>query len=454
MGLGSGALRIGAFLLAVLVASIAAAAPACAQAKEARVALVLGNAAYREQPLKNPVNDARLMADTLRRFGFDVILREDATRDQIGAAVRDFTRKLAPGVVSLVYYAGHGIQSRGRNYLIPVDARLDQESDLRFQAVDIGALLEEVELAQPRVSLVILDACRNNPFERKMRGGSRGLTAVDAARGGLIAYATAPGSVAADGEGSNGPYTEELVKAMAVPGLKVEEVFKRVTVEVEKRTGGQQTPWTSSSLRGDLVINLTVNIAAPPAPAGAAAAGAPTAGGAGSETEMLFWRSAQQSNRAEEYRAYLQQFPQGVFANLARLRIAELDKPAGAPPKVAAAPSPPAAAPPPVVAPPAPQASPQVGLVPPRPIEGNYKVTGTNPNGTPYSGSVRIARQGGVYEFNWNVGSVYRGVGGFQGDRLVIDWGQSSPAIYRIAPDGKLHGTWANGQGAEVLERY
>jgi len=438
--------RLFAALLLVLAlgASLGASSDVLAQAREARVALVLGNAAYREQPLKNPVNDARLMAATLRGFGFDVILREDATRDQIGAAVRDFTRKLEPGVVSLVYYAGHGIQSRGRNYLIPVDARLDQESDLRFQAVDIGALLEEVELAQPRVSLVVLDACRNNPFEKKMRGAGRGLTAVDAARGGLIAYATAPGSVAADGEGANGPYTEELVKAMSVPGLKVEEVFKRVTVEVEKRTGGQQTPWTSSSLRGDLVFNLTVNVTVPPAQA---AAPAQAASGGGGETEMLFWRSAQQSNRAEEYRAYLQQFPNGVFAGLAKLRVAELEKPAS----VAAAPAAPPP-PPPAAAPPS--TSPQVGLVPPRPIEGSYKVTGTNPNGTPYSGSVRIARQGGVYEFNWNVGSVYRGVGGFQGDRLVIDWGQSSPAIYRVAPDGKLHGTWANGQGSEVLERY
>lgn len=431
-------MRLWAILLLVL--SLLAPSGGGEARAEARVALVLGNAAYREQPLRNPVNDARLMAETLRRFGFDVILREDATRDQIGAAVRDFTRKLEPGAVSLVYYAGHGIQSRGRNYLIPVDAKLDQESDLRFQAVDIGALLEEVELAQPRVSLVVLDACRNNPFEKKMRGAARGLTAVDAARGGLIAYATAPGSVAADGEGANGPYTEELVKAMSVPGLKVEEVFKRVTVEVEKRTGGQQTPWTSSSLRGDLVINLTVNVTVPPP------AAAPAASGSGGETEMLFWRSAQQSNRVEEYRAYLQQFPNGVFANLARLRVADLEKGAS----VAAAPPPP----PPSALPPGQPGAPQVGLVPPRPIEGNYKVTGTNPNGTPYSGSVRIARQGGVYEFNWNVGSVYRGVGGFQGDRLVIDWGQSAPAIYRVAPDGKLHGTWANGQGSEVLERY
>ncbi len=437
-------------LLMTLFLALLIGAPAASA--ETRVALVIGNAAYAEQPLKNPVNDARLMATTLQRFGFDVTLRVDATRDQIGQALRDFTRKLAPGVVSLIYYAGHGIQSRGRNYLIPVDAKLDQESDLRFQAVDIGALLEEVDIAQPRVSVVILDACRNNPFEKKMRGAARGLTAVDAARGGLIAYATAPGSVAADGEGANGPYTEELAKAMAVPGLKIEEVFKRVTDAVEKRTGGQQTPWISSSLRGDLVINLTVNVTAPP-PA------APSAQSGGSETEMLFWRSAQQSNRAEEYKAYLQQFPNGVFAGLARLRVAELEKA----PRVAAAPTPPPQAAPPVAAPPvaaprppppSPYASPQVGFIPPRPIEGSYKVTGVNPNGTTYSGSVRIARQGAQYELVWNVGSTYRGIGGFQGDRLVIDWGQRHPVIYTLEPDGRLIGTWHDGTASEELEPY
>jgi len=452
-------LRIGALLLALLLGALARPAEAQLFAQvpgEARVALVIGNAAYADQPLKNPVNDARLIARTLRGFGFDVTSSENASRDQIGRALRDFTRKLQPGVVSLIYYAGHGVQSRGRNYLIPVDAKLDQESDLRFQAVDLGALLEEVELAQPRVSLVILDACRNNPFEKKMRGAGRGLVAVDAARGGLIAYATAPGSVAADGDGLNGPYTEELAKAMTVPGLKVEEVFKRVTAAVEQRTGGQQTPWISSSLRGDFIFNLTVNVQAP-------AAAAP-GGSSSSETEMLFWKSAQASNSVAEYRAYLQQFPNGIFAGLARLRVAELAKaPAAAakPPAPAPAPQTPApqaaALPPPVQPPlaePSVPANAPLGFIPPRPIEGLYKVTGTNPNGTSYSGTARIARQGQEYELIWQVGSIYRGVGGFRGDKLVIDWGQQYPVIYALEPDGTLVGVWSNGAGSEVLEPY
>jgi hypothetical protein len=439
---------VSAFLLALALA----APPLRAQPGEQRVALVIGNAAYLDQPLKNPVNDARLMAAKLRELGFDVILRENASREAMGAAVRDFTRKLSPGGVALVYYAGHGIQSRGRNYLIPVDASLGAESDLRFQAVDIGALTEELEQGQARVSMVILDACRNNPFERKLRGAGRGLVAIDAARGGLIAYATAPGAVAADGDGDNGPYTEELVRAMSIPNLKVEEVFKRVTAAVEQRTAGLQTPWISSSLRGDFIFN--------PAPAGPAAVpvqpvGAPAPSAAGLDGELLFWRSAQAGNRIEEYEAYLRQFPQGVFAALARLRIAELEKAARAAPRVAAGP-PPAA--PPGTSPPspsaAPAAAPAVGFVPPRPVEGLYKVAGVNPNGTAYAGTVRITRLGTQYEVVWQIGSVYRGVGGFRGDRLVIDWGQPYPVIYTLADDGRLFGSWANGAGSEVLEPY
>jgi hypothetical protein len=423
-------------LFSVVALAIAlVSSPARAQGEQ-RVALVIGNAAYQDQPLRNPVNDARLMAGKLKELGFDVILRENATRDAMGGAVRDFTRKLAPGVVALVYYAGHGIQSRGRNYLIPVDANLGAESDLRFQAVDIGALTEELEQGQARVSLVILDACRNNPFEKKLRGAGRGLTAIDAARGGLIAYATAPGSVAADGEGDNGPYTDELVKAMSIPNLKVEEVFKRVIVGVESRTNGQQTPWISSSLRGDFIFNLTVNAATAtvnvtPAPASTQA-----------DTELLFWKSAQAGNRVEEYNAYLRQFPRGVFAGLARLRVADLEAAAKAPKVALAAPATP------------PAATPAVGFIPPTPIEGVYKVTGTNPNGAGYNGTVRIARLGSQYEVTWQLGNTYRGVGGFQGDKLVIDWGQRHPVIYTIAEDGRLHGTWDNGAASEVLERY
>ncbi len=300
---------------------------------ESRVALVIGNAAYREAPLKNPVNDARSVGARLRELGFDVVLRENATRKTMGDALAEFTRKLAPGGVALVYYAGHGVQVRGRNYLIPVDMTLQSETDLRFQAVDVSALTDELDLGQSRVSFLLLDACRNNPFERKLRGAGRGLAAVDAARGTLISYATAPGSVAADGDGANGVYTEALLRALSLPGLKAEEVFKRVRIDVAAMTGDRQIPWESSSLTGDFVFN--------------SAGAAPAAAAAAADREVVFWQSIQSSRRASDYEAYLSRYPQGEFAPLARGRLAELQKPAtpqlpGAapPPQVAAAPVP------------------------------------------------------------------------------------------------------------------
>jgi uncharacterized protein YgiM (DUF1202 family) len=527
-----------ALAVAVIVLSALAQAPVLGAAPEKRVALVIGNATYKDSPLKNPANDARLMAGKLRELGFDVIARENATREQMAGAIGAFLGKLDPGAVALVYYAGHGIQSRGRNYLLPVDVTLAAETDLRFQAVDVSTLTEELEQSQARVSMVILDSCRNNPFERRFRGASRGMAAIDAARGGLIAYATAPGSVAADGDGANGPYTEELVKALAIPNLKAEEVFKRVTAGVEERTKGLQTPWVSSSLRGDFIFNLTINVAPP---AAAPQSAAPT------DREALFWQSAQSRNRVEEYREYLKQFPDGTFAGLARARVAELEAQAKAPakpPQVAAAPAKPegpkldniepidreyrareaarvraapdlsskvvatlaegdavqvlgkvsgqnwlmverpggapgyvalalledaaafkrrkaeeeaqqraAVTPPPVAAPPAPVPAP-VAAAPARPeIGGLYRVTGTNPNGTRYSGTCRITRSGERYFFYWQVGSTYRGSGAFDGDELVIDWGQAQPVIYTVEDDGRLVGTWNGGNATEELER-
>ncbi|MCK6454100.1 MAG: caspase family protein [Alphaproteobacteria bacterium] len=312
------------WIRAALLAVFGLAILAGGAAAEKRVALVIGNAAYKDAPLKNPVNDARLMAGRLEGLGFEVILRENATRAEMGGAVVEFAGRLAPDTAALIYYAGHGIQSRGRNYMIPVDAALGTEFDLRFQAVDVSALTEAIEQAQSRVSFLILDACRNNPFERRLRGAAQGLAAVDAARGALIAYATAPGSVAADGEGRNGTYTEELAKALTVPGLKAEEVFKRVTAAVEARTKGQQTPWISSSLRGDFVFNAS-------APAGQGAVPAQAV-----DRETVFWQSIQASTRAADFEAYLAQFPQGTFAALARNRLAEARKAT----QLAAAPAP------------------------------------------------------------------------------------------------------------------
>ena len=275
-----------------------------------RLALVIGNADYPEAPLRNPVNDARAMTKSLQALGFEVISLENADRQAMERAMVAFTSRLTKDSAGLFYYAGHGIQARGRNYLIPVNAKLTSEAQARFDTVGVSELMEELEFAGNRLNVVILDACRNNPFERRMRGGSRGLAAIDAATGTLIAYATAPGSVARDGEGRNGVYTEELLHALAVPGLKVEEVFKQVRVNVSKRTAGQQVPWESSSLTGDFVINQraqTTEIAAAPS--------------VKEQAELLYWESIKDSGDVASYRAYLDQYPDGMFASLALVRI-------------------------------------------------------------------------------------------------------------------------------------
>jgi TPR repeat protein len=294
--------------LAAAVLGLAMLSPCLAG--EARMALVIGNAAYPGQPLDNPVNDARGMAAALRGLGFDVMEVEDGTLQQMQRAIVDFGGKLKQkGAVGLFYYAGHGIQMKGLNYLIPVDAHLAEEADVRIEAVPVDLVTEQMGDAGDHVHMIVLDACRNNPFEQKRRGGGKGLAAMDAAAGTLIAYATAPGSVAADGTGGNGLYTQELLAAMKQPGLKVEEVFKHVRAAVMARSGGAQTPWESSSLTGDFVFNAT----APPAPAAAADERG---------VEIAFWESIKDSMSPADFAAYLKRYPNGAFAALARNRLA------------------------------------------------------------------------------------------------------------------------------------
>lgn len=239
-----------------LVILLAAAFPSgdCLAQAEHRLALVIGNSRYASMPLKNPVNDARAMTLALQDSGFRVTTVLDANLKAMQEAMLEFAGLIDGRSTALVFYAGHGVQANGRNYLLPVDADIESESELRFEALDLGDMLDELDKAGARVNIVILDACRNNPFERKMRGGGRGLAAVDAARGTLIAYATAPGSTAADGHGDNGLYTESLLKAMRKPNLKVEEVFKQVRIEVADASAGTQIPWESSSLTGDFIF--------------------------------------------------------------------------------------------------------------------------------------------------------------------------------------------------------
>jgi hypothetical protein len=235
---------------------------------ESRVALVIGNSAYASiGTLRNPVNDARAMNQALRSLGFEVTLLENASKAQIETGLRQFTQRLTPEAVSLVYYAGHGVQIGGRNYLIPVDARIETVASVKAEAVDLDEVLAQIGQGRSGTNIIILDACRDNPFTQpemtvadgsvrrapsrsdpRFRGISGGLASVNAPSGILIAYATAPGRVAADGSGANGLYTTALIRAMMTPGASLEVIFKQTRIEVMQQSGGRQTPWESSSL--------------------------------------------------------------------------------------------------------------------------------------------------------------------------------------------------------------
>jgi formylglycine-generating enzyme required for sulfatase activity len=231
-------------------------------APEARVALIIGNADYEDARLRNPVNDARAVAQALRGAGFDVVVVENANRDRMHEAIIEFGDRLRERKgVGLFYFSGHGVQVGGRNFMVPLGARIASERMVDVATVDVNRVLAEMDAGQARVNIVVLDACRDNPYARAFRAASRGLAQVDAPRGTLIAYATAPGKVAADGTGANSPYTAALVKHLPAPGVPIEGVFKRVRRDVLEGTRGQQEPWEASSLTGDFVF----------VPAGAAA---------------------------------------------------------------------------------------------------------------------------------------------------------------------------------------
>ena len=292
--------------------------------KEKRVALVVGNGAYQHaEPLRNPVNDARAMAKVLKDAGFEVILRENATRRGFVDALHEFSGKVPPGGVGLFYYAGHGIQVRGVNHLVPIDAALANERDVKYETIDLNDVLGGLDEARARLSLVILDACRDNPFARRFRSTSRGLAQTDAPRGTVIAYATAPGDTAADGDGENGVYTSELLKAIAQPGLKLEEVFKRTIDGVARVTANKQTPWVSSSFRGDFIFNAAA-APPPPPPPPPVAAPAPPPPPPSNTLEQTAWTTIANSTNPTMFELFLKRFPDGVYADFARARLDEL----------------------------------------------------------------------------------------------------------------------------------
>ena len=330
--------------LAWAQATGSAAAPAAvAAAAPGRVALVVGNNNYPSAPLLNPVNDARAMAAALQSAGFTVILRLDATQPVLTAAVREFGNRIkagGAGTAGLFYFAGHGMQIKGRNFLIPVGANIEHEDEVGYQALDAQAVLDKMESAGNGINLMILDACRNNPFARSFRSSSVGLAQMEQPVGTLVAYATAPGSVASDGQATpngNGLYTTHLLQAIRQPGVKVEEVLKQVRGAVRRESGGRQVPMEWNSLEGDFYFYPPQAVVAGTAAAapGPAAAAAPAVDPQAAIDEAL-WSAVKDSSSSAELFAYLNRFPAGRYAKDARARLADLIAPAARPGAAAA----------------------------------------------------------------------------------------------------------------------
>jgi hypothetical protein len=228
--------------------------------KDIRVALVIGNAAYKSAPLDNPVNDATDIANELKRRGFKVITRNNTNLRSLQQVVRDFSDEFKKSDVGLIYYSGHGVETKGQNYLIPVDADIRKEYELSAQAYpasQLTAMMEEVQSFddKKRVAILILDACRDNPLTRSWRSSGRGLARMDAPAGTFISFSTSPGSVASDGRGRNSPFTKHLLQAIRKPDVPIELMFKQVRVGVMDETKGEQIPWDSSSLTGDFYFS-------------------------------------------------------------------------------------------------------------------------------------------------------------------------------------------------------
>jgi len=295
--------------------------PRAAATSDRRVALVIGNAKYADSPLANPVNDANDTAAALKALGFEVVVRTDANQKLMKQAIREFGGELKKGGVGLFYFAGHGIQAKGRNYLIPVGQSIGSEAELEDEAVDVNLVLNFMEEAKNRINIVVLDACRNNPFARSFRSGTRGLAQVDAGKGTLIAFATSPGSVAFDGTGGrNGVYTKHFLDTLRQQDADVEKVFKRVRMQVYQETGGKQIPWESSSLIGDFSFQSRgAGVAPKPMAAPVVPAIDPAA------FELALWNEIRDRSNPNELRAYLEQYPNGRFSRVARERVANAE---------------------------------------------------------------------------------------------------------------------------------
>ncbi|HMO76179.1 MAG TPA: caspase family protein [Sphingopyxis sp.] len=299
-------------------------APGAAEAR--KVALVIGNGQYAAaSPLANPANDIRIVADAARSAGFDeVVVASDLDNRAFQAAMRDFRAKANGAEVAMVYFAGHGIEAQGRNWLLPTDARLESDLDLPYEAIQLDRLMEAVSGAQVR--LVILDSCRNNPFGQNWRSGTRavarGLAGVEADDV-LVIFAAAPGQTASDGTGANSPFALALARRLPEPDLPVQLLGGAIRDDVLAATGGNQRPFVSASITGTPVYLVPRTV-----PTLVAAPAAVPAGDRGA-SEEIFWKGALAESSVRAFSAYLSEFPDGRYASDASDAIARLLQPSG-----------------------------------------------------------------------------------------------------------------------------
>jgi uncharacterized caspase-like protein len=278
-----------------------------------KIALVVGNSRYRSAPeLKNPANDANAMGNALKSAGFNVTLTLDSTRAEMASAIQTHVQTLTKRkCVGLFYFAGHGLQLAWRNFLLPVDAVVKKMDDISTQGVDLGTLIEGITKAANPMNVIVLDACRENPFARDFRVEQKGLSQIDAPPGTLLAYATSPGNVASDGEGANGLYTEHLLREIQVKEARIEDVFKRVRLGVRRKSNGAQIPWESTSLEEDFYILPPEHLKKL----------------SDAEKERLFkeelalWERIQNAAEPAPLEDYLKRYPSGNFSELAQLRL-------------------------------------------------------------------------------------------------------------------------------------
>ncbi|MEZ5789954.1 MAG: caspase family protein [Nitratireductor sp.] len=458
-------------LIAALVALFVCFSFSQAWAGDARNALVVGNSAYSFGPLANPTNDARDVARALEEAGFTVDLLLDADLERIEKAIVALNSRLAAnGGVGLFFFAGHGVVFEGENYLLPVGTEIEGEADLVKNALSATKLVNAMTQTGSDLNIIILDACRDNPFT----GKTSGLTRIESSASMFVSYSTSLGNVALDGAGRNSPYTKHLTLSLATPNLNLEETFKRTLKGVYQETKGKQTPWLSSSFFGDFVfrnngdgavteeqtsanqgasakrqasaLRIPDATAKPPSLAGVYHNSGTNPDGSryrgmlaleekGDRYGFTWWIGNQVFRGEGELAGRMMVvewnsthpvvydlLPNGVldgeWADGSAKERLELFAPA------------------------------KPGVVP---RNGKYKVDGRNPDGSRYKGVLSVIGDGHDYELAWSIGRTsYSGRGVLENGVLVVDWGSSQPVIYAVGEDGTLSGLWESGKGSEI----